>query len=313
MTLQQLRFAITAASAGSMNRAAERLFVSQPTVTNVIRELETETGITLFNRTARGITLTPEGDEFLQYARRVLQQYELLESRYGDGHDIKRKFAVSSQHYSFVDKAFVETVKHFGARNFEFALRETRTRDVIRDVSELKSELGVLFRSEYNRRVLDKLLRDNGLKFTTLIQCCAYVYLWRGHPLAKEKAITFSQLADYPCLSFEQGTESSSFLSEEILMENDYPQIIYTSDRATNLNLMVGLNAFTLCSGIICEELNGEDYVAIPYAEDSENRNSIMEIGYIHKRNTIPSETGRVFLEEMKKYLATCQQTALPK
>lgn len=303
MTLLQLRYALTIAECGSMNRAAEQLYVSQPTMTSAVRELEGELGITVFHRRSRGVIPTAEGEEFLRYARQVYQQYELLAGKYGDGQKRKRKFGISTQHYSFVDKAFVETVRQFDTLNYEFALRETKTAEVIRDVGSMRSELGILFRSDYNRQILNKLFKDNDLEFHKLIECQAYVYLWKGHPLAGEASLSLEQLLDYPCLSFEQGSQSSSFLEEEILTENEYPRIIHTTDRATNLNLMVGLNAYTLCSGIICEELNGSDYIAIPYREDAVHHNSVMEIGYIQKKSAAISEFGQVFLGEIRRYL----------
>lgn len=305
MTLLQIKYALTIAQAGSMNRASERLFVSQPTITSAIKELEAETGITIFHRSRKGVSLTNEGAEFLRYARQVYQQYELLQSKYSGKEKLKRKFGVSTQHYSFVAKAFVEMVKQFDTLHFEFAIRETRTAEVIQDVGDLRSELGILYRSDYNRKIINKMLKDHDLEFHKLIDCQAYVYLWKGHPLAGEASITLEQLADYPCLSFEQGSQGSSFLAEEILTENEYPRTIRTNDRATMLNLMVGLNGYTLCSGIICEELNGTDFTAVPYQEDAENQNSVMEIGYIKKKGYLLSETGQVFLQEIKRYLSS--------
>ena len=310
MTLQQLHYALTAAKAGSMNKAAEQLYVSQSTLTGALRDLESEIGVSIFKRTNRGVSPTNEGEDFLRYARQVYQQFELLESNYISRRAAKPKFGVSAQHYSFVDKAFVETVKQCDARQFEFAIRETRTELVIQDVGSLRSEIGVLFRSDHNRKVIGKMLRDQSLEFHRLVDCQAYVYLWRGHPLAARESISFQELEEYPCLMFEQGDGGSSFLAEEILSEKSYHQLIYTNDRATNLNLMVGLNAYTLCSGIICEELNGTEFVAIPYREDEENRNITMEIGYIHKKGLRISEVGEIFLREIQKYLGVPERAA---
>lgn len=304
MTLLQLHYVLTIAKVGSMNKAAEQLYVSQPTLTSALHELEAETGITIFTRTNRGVVLTNEGGEFLRYARQVYQQYELLASKYLDQRHIKRKFAVSTQHYSFVTKAFVETVKQFDTAQFEFAIRETRTADVIRDVVTQRSALGILFRSKHNEKVLTKLQRENNLEFHKLIDCHASVYLWKGHPLAKEKVITMQQLEPFPCLSFEQGDESSSYFSEEILGEKEYRRSIRATDRATMLNLMIGLNGYTLCSGIICEELNGTDYLTIPYQGDEEHQNTLMEIGYIRRKGTVLDEIGETFLREIRKYLS---------
>lgn len=303
MTLQQLHYVITIAEVGSMNKASELLYVAQPTLTSSIKELEKEIGITIFNRSKRGVSLTNDGAEFLLYAKQLYTQYNILTEKYSASGTRKKKFGVSTQHYSFAVKAFVETVKNFDTAEYEFAIREARTRDVINDVATLRSEIGILYFSDFNRKILVKLLDSNELEFHKLIDCPPYVYLWKGHPLAEEKAIRFSQLADYPCLSFEQGDNSSLYYSEEILSENEYPQIIKTNDRATMLNLMVGLNGYTLCSGIICEELNGTDYMAVPFIDSNFGQNSKMEIGYIARKNTIRSEIGELYIQEIKKYL----------
>lgn len=304
MTLQQIFYAITIAELGSMNKAAESLFISQPSLTNAVKELEKELGITIFLRTSRGVILTKEGEEFLLYARQLHQQYELIEHRYIEEDNIKIKFGVSTQHYSFVVKAFVDTVKKFDTLNYEFAVRETKTFDVIQDVSNFKSEVGILYLNDFNRKILEKILKENDCEFHKLIDCKAYVYIWKNHPLAGKEAICFDELKNYPCLSFEQGENGSFYFAEEILSTNDYQRTIKATDRATMLNLMVGLNGYTLCSGIICEELNGSDFIAVPFDADENNPNSSMEIGYIIKTKNPVSEVGRVFIENITKYLS---------
>ncbi|MCQ2240864.1 LysR family transcriptional regulator [Treponema sp.] len=310
MTLQQLKYIIGVSETGSINKAAECLYVSQPSLTAAIKDVEHEFSITIFNRSSKGITLTTEGKEFIQYARQVYAQYENLVDRFGDENKNKRKkhFAVSTQHYSFAVKSFVEMVKKFDTSEYEFAINETRTLAIVEDVATGRSEIGILFLSDFNRKAMSKLLNSNELVFEKLITCDAYVYLWKKHPLAKEKSISFEQLKDYPCLSFDQNESSAFYYAEEILTENEYPKMIKTTDRATNLNLMVGLNAYTLCSGIICEELNGSEFVAVPFEADKDNPNSKMEIGYITKKNIVLSDTGEDYLKELKKYLAKCKQ-----
>lgn len=302
MTLQQLHYVITVSEAGSMNKASELLYIAQPSLTSAIKELEKELGIIIFNRSGRGVTLTNDGAEFLMYARQLYGQYEVLTEKYGTGGTLKKKFGVSTQHYSFAVKAFVETVKRFDASKYEFAIRETKTREVISDVATSRSEIGILYMSDFNRKALSKMLESNDLKFTHIIDCAPYVYLWKGHPLANEHSISFSQLTDYPCLSFEQGDNSSFYYAEEILSENEYPQTVKANDRATMLNLMRGLCGYTLCSGIICEELNGTDYVAVPFADDGVP-DTVMEIGYITKKNTILSNMGKLYIENVRDYL----------
>jgi len=286
-----------------MNKAAEKLVVSQPSLTNAIKQLERYAGIAIFLRTSKGVVVTGEGEEFLTYARQVYQQYELLLGKYGKSGDIRRKFGVSAQHYSFAVKAFVEMVKRFDTRQYEFAIRETKTYDVIRDVGTLRSELGILYLSAFNRKIIEKMLLEHDLAFHHLIDCGVHVYLSKEHPLAGETSIRFEQLLDYPCLSFEQGEKSSLYFAEEILSENHYPRIIKACDRATMLNLMIGLNGYTLCSGILCNELNGDTCAAIPFEPDGENQTGTMEIGYIQKKYGTVSEIGEIYLGEIKRIL----------
>ena len=297
MTLQQLRYAITIADCNSMNKAAQALFISQPSLSASIRDLENEIGITIYKRTNRGITITPEGEEFLGYARQVTEQYELINHKYVDKSNIKKKFSVSTQHYSFAVKAFVELVKQFGMDEYEFAVHETKTHEVIENVKNFKSEVGILYLNDFNRKVLTKILHENNLVFTELFDCNIFVYLWKGNPLANKKVITLQDLEEYPCLSFEQGMNNSFYFAEEVLSTNEYKRIIKANDRATMLNLMVGLNGYTLCSGIISEELNGDDYKAVPLDSDD-----IMTIGYIARKNSAMSQLGKQYVDELAKY-----------
>ena len=303
MTLQQLHYIIGVSESGSFNKAAENLYVSQPSLTSAIKEVEKEFNISIFNRSSKGISLTQDGKEFIQYARQIYAQYENLLEKFGEGFQRKKKFSVSCQHYSFATKSFVELVKKFGTSEYEFSIFETKTLDVIENVATQKSEIGILYMSDFNRKAIKKILNANDLVFEKLIDCKAHVYLWKNHPLAKKTSISLEELKDYPCLSFDQGGNSSFYFAEEILTENEYPKTIKTSDRATNLNLMVGLNGYTLCSGIICEELNGSNFVAVPFKSDKENPNSVMEIGYILKKNIILSKTGEEYIEQLKSYL----------
>ncbi|MBQ9211739.1 MAG: LysR family transcriptional regulator [Clostridia bacterium] len=302
MTLQQLRYVITIAETGSLGKAAERLFVSQPSLTSAVKELEKELGMPLFHRTSKGVTLTTEGIHFLPYARQVDTQYLNLMEEFGKIEKRKTSFAVSTQHYSFAVKAFVAMAQQADVAEYELAIRETRTQEVITDVSSLRSEIGVIYLNESNRKPLLKLLDQEGLNFHHLIECDAYVYLWKGHPLAGRKSITLEDLRPYPCLSFEQG-DAPFYFSEELMSTEKYSRLIRCCDRATVLNLMVGLQGYTLCSGIICEELSGVDYITVPFDADNAPEDATMELGYIDRKNNVHTTLGLQYIEEMKKYL----------
>lgn len=297
MTLTQLRYAITVANAKSMNEAARMLFISQPSLSAAIKELEEENGVEIFRRSNRGIFLTPEGEEFIGYARQVVEQYELMETKYITKKNTKKKFSVSMQHYTFAVDAFVEMVKQFGMDEYEFEVHETKTYDVIMDVKNFRSEIGILYLNDFNRNVLMKLFRESGLEFHAILECGIYVYLRKGHPLASKQEISMEELEEYPCLAFDQGTNNSFYFAEEVLSTYEYKRLIKANDRATLLNLMIGLDGYTLCSGIICEKLNGTDYCAVKLKSDE-----VMTIGYLARKGVAISALGQKYLEEISKY-----------
>lgn len=297
MTLAQLKYAITVAGTSSMNEAAKKLFISQPSLSASIKDLEEEVGVEIFKRTNRGISVTPKGEEFIGYAKQVVEQYDLIESKYILKENTKKKFGVSMQHYTFAVNAFVEMVKQFGMDEYEFEVRETKTYDVIEDVKNYKSEIGILYLNKFNNKVLTKLFHESGVEFHEILKCSIYVYMWKNHPLAHKKEIKLEELEEYPCLSFDQGHNNSFYFAEEVLSTYDYKRLIKANDRATVLNLMVGLNGYTLCSGIICEELNGSDYVAVKLKSDEE-----MTIGYIARKGVTISPLGKKYIEEISRY-----------
>lgn len=297
MTLQQLKYAVCTAECKSMNKAASKLFISQPSLSGTIRDLEKEIGMKLFLRSNRGITITAEGEDFLGYARQILQQYQLMEEKFIEKKKPKQKFSVSMQHYTFAVKAFIEMAKDFGMDDFEFAVHETKTHEVIENVRNQKSEIGILYLNDFNRQVMEKIFQENAVEFTELFTCGIYVFMWKGNPLARKELIEFEDLKDYPCLSFEQGDENSFYFAEEVFSTYDYKQIIKTDDRATILNLMIGLNGYTLCSGIICNDLNGNEYAAVPLHTDEK-----MHIGYIKKQRMPLSRLGERYIKELKKF-----------
>lgn len=297
MTLVQLKYVITVAGSHSLNDASKALFISQPSLSSAIRSLENEIGFDIFIRSKNGIMLTAKGAEFIGYAKSVMEQYELLDAKYISQTKVKKTFSVSMQHYTFAVNAFVELVKQFGMDEYEFEIHETKTYEVIENVKNLKSEVGILYLNDYNRSVLSKIFSEAGLQFEPLLECGIYVYMWKNHPLAGRKQIALEELEEYPCLGFAQGEHNSFYFAEEVLSTYQYKRFIRANDRATLLNLMVGLNGYTLCSGIICEELNGKDYCAIKLKSDEK-----MTIGYISVKNAVISSIGQKYLEEIAKF-----------
>ena len=297
MTLVQLKYAIAVVGQNSLNEAAKMLFISQPSLSSAIRSLEKEIGFDIFIRSKTGITLTVKGAEFIGYAKSVMEQYELLDAKYIAQTKVKKNFSVSMQHYTFAVNAFVELVKQYGMDAYEFEVHETKTYEVIEYVRNHKSEICILYLNDFNKKVLHKLFAEYGLQFEPLLECGVYVYMWKGHPLAERKEIALEELDEYPCLGFAQGEHNSFYFAEEVLCTYQYKRFIRANDRATLLNLMVGLNGFTLCSGIICEDLNGKDYCAVKLRSDER-----MTIGYISRKDAPVSAIGQKYLEEIAKY-----------
>ena len=296
MTLKQLKYAITVAETGNITEAAKRLFIAQPSLTSAIMELEKEFEITIFNRTRKGIEITIDGEEFLGYARQVLEQANLIEERYTGTALSKPRFCVSSQHYSFVVEAFVELLKSFEGSKYEFHLRETQTYDIIEDVSRHRSEIGVLYLNDFNRTIITKTLRDNNLIFEPLFTAKPHVFIGKDSPLAKKRKLTLKDLKPYPRLSYEQGEHNSFYFSEEILSVEDADKELIVRDRATLFNLLIGMNGYTICSGVISEELNGPNIIAKPLAV-----NEHMEIGYILHDSIKPSPLTQRYIEYLKE------------
>ena len=297
MTLQQLKYVITVAETGTITEAANQLFISQPSLTNAIHELEKEMNIVIFNRTNKGISLSKEGEGFLGYARQVLEQAAILEDKYKRNGGGKKQFCVSTQHYSFAVNAFVDLIKEYGQEEYDFSLRETQTYEIIEDVARLRSEIGILFLNDFNQAVINKILKSYDLEFHLLFIAKPHVFISRSHPLASNRVITNEELEVYPYLSFEQGEHNSFYFSEEIFSESERKKNIRVRDRATLFNLLIGLNGYTVCSGVIDKKLNGSEIIAVPLADESD-----MRIGYITHRKGVISRLGNSYLEALMKY-----------
>lgn len=297
MTLLQLKYIITVAETGTISEAAKQLYITQPSLTSAVKELENELGITIFQRTNRGVLLSAEGEEFLGYARQVMDQTNLIEERYLGNEQIKHQFCVSTQHYSFAVEAFVDLLTQYGGEEYDFRIRETQTYELIEDVAKLRSEVGVLYLNRFNETVLRKTLRENNLQFHRLFVAKPHVFVGAGNPLAQQSLISLKDLAPYPRLSYEQGEHNSFYFSEEILSTLESKKDIMVSDRATLFNLLIGLNGYTICSGVINEKLNGENIVAVPLDVDD-----YMEIGYITHNRVGTGKFGTLYIEALKKY-----------
>lgn len=297
MTVQQLKYIVTVAETGSITEAAKQLFISQPSLSNAVKEIEKEVGITIFLRSHAGITLTKEGMEFLGYARQVIQQMELLEDRYVTDLPQKTRFGVSAQHYTFTENAFVELVKKFGQERYEFYFNATSTHQILEDVKNRVSDLGIIYLSKENGAVIQKVLNDYNLQFTPLFYAKPHVFIQKHHPLASRESLVLDDLRPFPRLNFVQGSYESAYYSEELYSTVQVEKQIHVNDRGAIVNFMLGLNAYTISSGIFPKYLHGDNIVAIPL-----NENEQMKIGYIMNEKQELSELGLIYINELRKY-----------
>lgn len=299
MTLQQLKYVITISKSGSMHTAADELFITQPNLSKAIKDLELEMGITIFNRTNKGVLLTDDGTKFLSYARQVVEQANLLEDIYKNKESIKRIFAISSQHYGFVVNAFVKLVETLGKDTYEFSLRECKTYDVINDVNDGRSELGVIYFSRFNSEIMKKVISSNGLSYEFLFEAKPHVLLSKNHPLANKERLTLDDLDAYPRLSYDQGLNNSFYYSEEPHALESVSKAIVVSDRATLFNILIGLNGYTISSGMISSSLDGNNIISIPLETDE-----VMDLVYIYDSDKPMKEITKQYLAILREYIS---------
>jgi DNA-binding transcriptional LysR family regulator len=298
MTILQLKYVIVLANAASMREAAGRLFISQPALSSTIRELEEEINIRIFERTNKGVSLTDDGRDFLAYAKQAVSQYELIEDRYIDKLKDKKHFSVSMQHYVFALHAFINTVKKYDSLKYSYAVHETKTDEVLNSVKTMRSEIGIISYSDSNEKVMKKLFREYQLKFFPLMTRNTYVYLWKTHPLAKRKELSLKELTDYPCISFDQNSDSDYYLTEEALGNYDFDKLIKSNDRATTAELMASLNGYSIGTGNLTESVAlKEGFVCIKLIEEDP-----LTIGYIVREGHSLSDIGSTYIEELLKY-----------
>ena len=295
MTILQLKYIIAIDEECSMRRAADRLYVSQPGLSSAVRDLESELGIQIFERVHNGVVTTPAGASFIAYARSAVEQFEKVEEKYLNAGNHKPTFSVSMQHYTIAVNAFIDTVKEFDLKEYQFYIRETQTSEVIEDVKTLKSEVGVIALSDFNKNTFKKIFADASLEFHELFTRNTYLYLSSYHPLADREVISLDELEDYPCMVFDQGDNTSFYYREEALATYDYKKIISTNERATSIELMLGLNGYAVGAAMLGDSLNSSEIKAIKLKEE-EN----LTFGYIVRKGAQLSEMAQVFVNKLQ-------------
>ena len=297
VTIQQLKYIVSVVENGTITEAAKKLYISQPSLSNAIKDIEEEVGITIFIRSRAGIVVTPEGMEFVGYARQVLRQMEILEDKYISHTPGKVRFCVSSPHYVFTTNAFVDIVEAFGKERFEFILHETTVHQILEDVKNRFSDLGIIYISHDNEPTIRKTLEESKLSFSPLFTVKPQVFIRDTHPLTRRDSVKLDDLQRYPRINFMQSTEDPMRLAEELYSDLSTEKSIMVSDTGSLVNLLLGTDAYTISNGFFPRYLQGTKIVGVPLAEDEE-----MHIGYILSEKQELSELGRAYVEKLKLY-----------
>ena len=298
MTIQQCRYAVEIANCGSFNEAAKRLFVTQSGVSNAIKELEAELQIIIFERTNHGISISLDGSEFLEYASQIIAQADMIEKRYNTSGNNKRRFSISMHHYDFTAKAFVQLLKDEKAPKYTFSIKEAKTIEVIEDVTNLRSDIGILYTSSFNDKVMSRIFAKNNLVFTPLFVTRPFVFISNDHPLASKSIIMDKDFLDYPYVIYEQGTDSSVQFAEEMLQYTESEKIIRIKDRGTLFDILMGTEAYTVGTGILISELNDGRIKSVPLDSDQ-----IYTVGWISRKDTKISEVAERYLQLVKNLI----------
>ena len=197
MNILHMKYAVEVARAGSLNKAAERLYVALPNVSRSIKELEADLGITIFDRSARGMTLTPEGEEFIGYAKGILRQIEQVERLYKDGAPGKQKFSISVPRACYISDAFAQFSKSLTDAPTEIVYKETNSKRTIENILEHDYKLGIIRYAENYDKYFKTMLEEKGLTCELVTEFSYVLIMSRDCPLAQKENITFDDLSGY--------------------------------------------------------------------------------------------------------------------
>ncbi len=302
MTLQQIRYILEIARYGSISKAAQELYLTQPYLSTTLKDLENELHITIFDRTRKGVTLTEEGQDFLQNAKPLLdQERRLLELYSQKQRELPFHFRLSLQHYPFAVEAFYHFFQQCHPDEFEVHIRECCMEQVICDVFEQQSELGILFVSNSTEPFIRKYLNSRNLQFHQLATLLPYAFFRKDHPMASYESISLEEMQKYPFASFESLSNVSIDFSEEALFPNftALKRRFYVTDRATMINTLSHTDAFSIGSGILSFGFAGPELVSRPICNNTET----MQIGWIQVENTLLSDHSVSYLEHLRTVL----------
>lgn len=302
MRIQQLLYVKEIARCRSMNKAAINLYISQPSLSEAVHELEKEFGITIFERSRRGVSLTIDGIEFLQFTEKIIEDMDELRNHYLLKKDINRFYLqISCQHYAFVVDAFIHFLNQIDRQQYSISLKETETITALEDVYLKKSAFCIIVITEENQRYLQQVLDKWNLQFHKLMSVIPHIFIRKTHPLAHKKEVTSEELQPYPLIMFAQTNTSINLTCEELFTLKNHDKIIYSHDRGTTNNIIANTNCFNIGTGYLIPSIIPDNITSIPLAGSTGHA----WLGYVQLKSQKSNDIIDSLLQGIKKSLQT--------
>ncbi|MBE7086758.1 MAG: LysR family transcriptional regulator [Clostridiales bacterium] len=240
MNILHLKYAVEVARLGSLNKAAETLLTAQPNISRSIKELESDLGITIFSRSAKGMVLTPEGEELIEYAQGILKQIEQVEKIYKDGYSKKQKFSISVPRACYISEAFTEFSKDITYKPAEFYYNETNSGQVINNVLNNDYALGIIRYLEKYDKFFKETLEEKGLCYEMISEFSKVLIMSKDNPLASRESVCVDDLIPFIEIVYADpyvpSLPVSKIIKDEFL--EDIDKRIYVFERAGRFELL---------------------------------------------------------------------------
>lgn len=295
MNIQQLRYVVAIANSGTFREAAEKMYVSQPSLSISVRDLEKELGFKIFRRTSSGTFLTRRGMEFYEKAQELVKGFDVFQNQYANPEEEKDEFSIASQHYDFLPPTITAFSQQYPDYK-NFRIFESTTVQILDEVAQGHSEIGIIYLNNQNQKGIMQRIEKLGLEVIELIPFQTHIYLREGHPLAKKKELVMEDLVDLPTVRFTQEKDEYLYYSENFVDTSASSQMFNVTDRATLNGILERTNAYATGSGFLdSDSVNG--ITVIPLNDNLNNR-----MVYVKREEVDLSQAGTLFVEVMQEY-----------
>ena len=295
MNIQQLRYVVAIANSGTFREAAEKMYVSQPSLSISVRDLEKELGFKIFRRTSSGTFLTRRGMEFYEKAQELVKGFDVFQNQYANPEEEKKEFSISSQHYDFLPPLITQFSVLY-PENKDFRIFESPTVQILDEVAQGHSELGIIYLNKQNTKGIMQRVDKLGLEVVDLIPFQTHIYLRKGHPLAKKESLVMEDLAHLPTVRFTQEKDEYLYYSENFVDTSSSSQLFNVTDRATLNGILERTDAYATGSGFLdSQSVNG--ITVIPLIDDLNNK-----MVYVKREEVDLSPVAEKFVQVMEAY-----------